>query len=140
MKTRFIRVLSGFVLGLTLLACSHHITPSAKLGAMFRDDFSNALRWKQFKVASEHMQPEIGKAFMAKFSEMKDLNIADVRLVDVQSYDGESRFDATFEMDYFILPSVTLKTFRFEQSWEFLTEPGQVQGRYVIVTPFPDFP
>jgi len=43
-------------------------------------------------------------------------------------------------MDYYLLPSVSVKTFRFEQSWEFFGGDDQPQNGYFIVTPFPKFP
>jgi hypothetical protein len=50
------------------------------------------------------------------------------------------RFETTIEMDYYILPSITVKTFRFEQTWVlFDGEDPALQG-FLIVTPFPEFP
>jgi hypothetical protein len=43
-------------------------------------------------------------------------------------------------MDYYLLPSVTVKTFRFDQTWLFFSgDETELQG-FFITTPFPDFP
>lgn len=136
----FIKVLCGFVLVLSLLACGQHVPPSAELGETHRDDFNYALRWKKFKGAAEYMRPEHRKAFLATFDKLKDIHIIDVREVSVEPFDENQRFDTTLEMDYYLLPSVSVKTFRFEQSWEFFGGEDQPQNGYFIVTPFPEFP
>ena len=129
-----------FGLTLALVACGTHLTPSPKLAELHHQDFSKALRWKQFKVAASHMDEEVRKPFLETFSNANDIDIIDVRLLDIQFSDDSTRFEASFEMDYVLLPSVTLKTFRFDQSWEFRQNVNQSYPGYVIVTPFPEFP
>lgn len=141
MISAFLRTLCAFVLVSLLVACASQMTvPSAKLGEKYRKDFNSALRWKQYKVAASHMQPELRSEFLAIFDELKDIHIVDVRVVDAQSFDENSRFETTLEMDYYLLPSVTVKTFRFDQSWEFQGSEEQPQRGYSIVSPFPEFP
>lgn len=136
-----LKTLCSVCLVFLLLACSSHIQPSADLAKRFRDDFTSALRWKQYKVAAGHMQEEKHrKEFLARFDELRDLHIVDVKLLDVQSSDAEQRFDTDIEMEYYLPPSVTLKTFRFQQSWEFNQGENPMKQGYFIVTPFPDFP
>ena len=43
-------------------------------------------------------------------------------------------------MDYTLLPSITLKTFTFDQVWIYTEENETAQGGFFIVTPFPEFP
>lgn len=140
MKTGFLKTLCGFTLVSILFACASQVTPSAKLGGKYREDFNSALRWKQFKVAASHMQPEFREEFLATFDELRDIHIVDVRVVDVQSFEENRRLETTLEMDYYLLPSVTVKTFRFNQSWEFRGGEDLSQAGYVIVSPFPEFP
>jgi len=126
---------------LILAACGGHVqTPPDKLDEMSRDDFNSALRWKKFQVAASLMKPEYREDFLTTFNSLKDLNIVDVRLVDLKNSQEDRRFETTIEMDYYILPSITLKTFRFKQAWVFFDgEDPALQG-FLIVTPFPEFP
>jgi hypothetical protein len=136
-----LKSLCGLALILFLVACGSHVqTPPDKLGEMSRDDFNSALRWKQYQVAASLMKPEYREDFLTTFNSLKDLNIVDVRLVDLKNFQEDRRFDTTIEMDYYILPSITLKTFRFKQTWVFFDgEDSELKG-FLIVTPFPEFP
>lgn len=136
----FWKALCGCVLVLLLVACSSHVKPTDKLGEMSRDDFLTDMRWKRFKEASSLMLPEHRQAFMKTFTSLKDIDITDVRLVDLQTLDEGKRFETTVEMDYYLLPSVTVKTFRFDQTWSFIAGDDPALQGFFISTPFPDFP
>lgn len=140
MKTGLIKALCGFALVSLLFACASQIAPSAELGGKYRKDFNSALRWKQFKVAAGHMKPEHSKAFLATFDELRDIDIVDVREVSVETFDENRRIEVTIEIEYYLLPSVTVKTFRFDQIWEFQGDETQSPIGYFIVSPFPEFP
>lgn len=140
MILKFCKLLSVLLLVLLLAACSSHLKPTAKLAEMSRDDFVAAMRWKSFSTAASLMQPEYRKAFMKTFASIKDIDITDVRLADMQVYDEGRRFETTVEMDYYLLPSVTVKTFSFDQTWLFFEGDDPALQGFLITTPFPDFP
>lgn len=140
MMMNFLKAICVFTLISILFACGTHISPSPKLAELHHKDFTKALRWKQFKVAASHIDEEYRKAFLETFNEVKDIDIVDVRLNDIQFFEDNNRFETSIEMDYILLPSVTLKTFRFDQTWEFKEGANQSYGGYVITTPFPEFP
>jgi len=140
MISNFGKAVCGFVLVLLLVACSSHVQPTAKLAEMSRDDFMSAMRWKTFKAAASLMLPELRQDFIKTFASLKDIDITDVRLEDLQVSDEGRRFETTVEIDYYLLPSVTVKTFRFDQTWLFMAgDDTELQG-FFITTPFPDFP
>jgi hypothetical protein len=135
------KTLCGLVLILLVAACGSRVqTPPDKLAEMSRNDFISAIRWKQYQVAASLMKPEFREEFLNTFNPLKDLNIVDVRLVDLKTFQENRRFESTIEMDYFILPSITVKTYIFKQTWVFFNgEDPALQG-FLIVTPFPKFP
>jgi hypothetical protein len=136
----FWKGLCVLVLALIVVACSSHVKPTAKLGEMSRDTFMSDLRWKNFKAAASLMQPEHRQDFMKTFTALKDIDITDVKLIDLQISEEGRRFETTVEVEYYLLPSVTLKTFRFDQTWLFFDGDAPEQQGFLIVTPFPDFP
>jgi hypothetical protein len=140
MMKNFLKAICVFTLVSILFACSSHISPSPKLAELHHKDFTKALRWKQFKVAASHMDEELRKPFLTTFKELKDIDIIDVRLAEIQFVDENNRFEASIEMDYILLPSVTLKTFQFDQTWEFREGANKGYAVYVITSPFPKFP
>ena len=135
------KVLGSAAILFSLLACSSHLDkPVTEVAEMSRDDFMNALRWKQYKVAAEFMLPENRKDFLATFRKLKDIHITDVRLLDLQETAEGRRFETSIEMDYYLLPSVSLKTFSFTQDWVYFAGEDSSQKGFRIITSFPDFP
>ncbi|MGW8313775.1 MAG: hypothetical protein ACWGOL_11145 [Desulfuromonadales bacterium] len=141
MTLNLLKILCALALVSSLLACGGHTqTPPDKLDEMSRDDFISAMRWKQYQVAASLMKPEYREDFLKTFNALKDLNIVDVRMIDLKTFQEDRRFETTIEMDYYLLPSITVKTFQFKQTWVFFEgEDPALQG-FLIVTPFPDFP
>ncbi|MBW2476741.1 MAG: hypothetical protein JRE63_05390 [Deltaproteobacteria bacterium] len=132
--------LTGLFLSLLLpVGCSSVstlINPPEKQQTAALDDFIYALRWQQYKSAAGFMDREHRKAFLGQFSDQKDLTVTDVRLVEtLLSPDGQQA-EAVIDIDYYLLPSVSLKTFRLEQTWAY----SETEGRFRIITPFPPFP
>jgi hypothetical protein len=137
----FMKVLCSSAILFSLLACGSSFDKSVNaVGEMSRDDFMNALRWKQYKVAAEFMLPENRKDFLATFNKLKDIHITDVRLLDLQETAEGRRFETSIEMDYYLLPSVSVKTFSFDQDWVYFAGDDTQQTGFRIITSFPDFP
>jgi len=137
----FMKVLCSFAILFSLLACGSSFDKSVNaVGEMSRVDFMKALRWKQYKVAAEFMLPENRKDFLATFNKLKDIHITDVRLLDLQETAEGRRFETSIEMDYYLLPSVSVKTFSFDQDWVYFAGEDTQQTGFRIVTSFPDFP
>lgn len=140
MNLNFLKVLSVFVMLLSLIACSGHLKPVGEIGEKSRDDFMNAVRWKQYKVAADFMLPENRQDFLTTFNKLKDIHITDVRLLDLKETAEGRRFETSIEMDYYLLPSVSVKTFNFEQTWVFFDGEESARQGFLITTSFPDFP
>ncbi len=92
----FCKRLCCFVLVLMLVSCGVHqkfeLKQNAKLGEMSRDDFMDAMRWKQFDVAGSLLLPVHRKHFMKTFVPLtKDIQITDVRLAYLQSSEENKR-------------------------------------------------
>ena len=141
MILNFIKVFCASAILLSLLACGSHLDkPVNEIAELSRNDFMNALRWKQYKVAAEFMLPENRKDFLATFNKLKDVHITDVRLLDLQETAEGRRFETSIEMDYYLLPSVSVKTFNFNQDWVYFAGEDSAQKGFRIITSFPDFP
>lgn len=140
----FTKRLCCIALVLLLAGCAiqekFELQQTAKIAELSRDDFMNAMRWKQFDVAGSLMLPEHRKTFMKTFMPLKDIHIIDVRIVSLQPSEQNRRFEMTVEMDYYLLPSVTIKTFTFDQTWVYFDGEGSDNKGFLITTPFPDFP
>jgi len=126
------------LLALLLSGCAT-FNPPAKQHKAALDDFMYALRWQLYPEAAAHFTSEHREAFLNRMENLKDLNVTEVRLKRVELTDAGHRAETLMEMDYFILPSTTLKTLQIKQSWSFL-EPEAAGNGFLITTPFPKFP
>ena len=130
-----------FIMVLTLAGCNYHEKQVTEIRENSLEDFISALRWKQYQVAASLMQPEFRQEFIKTFTAFKDdLHISDVRQVAMQSFEQGRRIETVIEMDYTLLPSITLKTFTFDQIWVYTEDSDTAEESFFIVTPFPAFP
>ena len=140
-KKSVFRLLFMVFLGLALLACSGPMQPPVNIGEKSQEDFMSALRWKQYQAAASLMQPEFRQEFIQTFNAFRDdLHISDVRVVNLQVFEEGRRRETAVEMDYYLLPSVRVKTFRFDQIWLYSEGSDSQPEGFFIVTPFPEFP
>jgi len=126
------------LLALLLSGCAT-FNPPAKQHKAALDDFMYALRWQLYPEAAAHFTSEHREAFLNRMENLKDLNVTEVRLKRVELTDAGHRAETLMEMDYFILPSTTLKTLQIKQSWSSL-EPEAAGNVFLVTTPFPKFP
>ena len=83
---------------------------------------------------AKHFMPEHRTAMIKTFEAAKDLKITDLDLVTAEPDLKEGTAPARYRMEYYLLPSVTLKTFEWEQEWKL------VEGVWKVNTPFPAIP
>jgi len=105
------------------------------------DDFMKRLRWKDFSGAAKYFDAEEGKLFREQLRPLeKDLNITDVRLDSAEFQAADKTMETWLIIDYFLLPSNTLRDFRFKLQWSYLEVGGKSPGIWRISSPFPVFP
>ena len=103
------------------------------------DNFTKYLRYQLYPAAASYFAPELRDEFLDRMERVKGLNVTDVRLVRVDVKEDGTRVDARLEMDYYLLPSVTVKTLRIDQVWRHREDSPEGNG-FFITTPFPAFP
>lgn len=129
-----------FLLLLLLLAACAVLNPPQKQRQAALDDFMYALRWQQHQAAAAFFVEPQREAFLEQMEAVPDLNITDVRLQRLDLKEDGLRAEARLEMDYHILPSVTLKTLRIDQTWRWFDGGADGQHGFLITTPFPKLP
>jgi len=122
-----------------LLSACATFNPPAKQHKAALDDFMYALRWQLYPEAAAYFTSEHREEFLDRMENLKDLNVTEVRLKRVELTDAGRHAETLMEMDYYILPSTTLKTLQFKQSWKYLEAEAAGSG-FLITTPFPKFP
>ncbi len=140
MDLNFWRKLCCLMLVLMLVACGSHLQPSADLAETSQHNFMKAMRWNKFRSAARYLVPEHRKDFLETFLPLKDIHIVDVKLVDLLPSKENRRFDTTIEMEYYLPPSMTVKTLNLDQTWSYFDGEDPTRQGFLISTPFPDFP
>jgi len=115
------------------------LTPESQF-ARVQDEFMQHLRWRDFRAAAQYFTETQREGFLQHFRESDDLNITDVRLLTSEYAADDERMETEVEVEYFLLPSVTVKTFRFEQQWSFFRSGEKLPGKWRIISHFPEFP
>jgi hypothetical protein len=106
------------------------------------NEFIYALRWQRYPEAAGFFIGEPRQDFLDRMEKIeKDLTITDVRLQRLDLLEDGRRAAVRLEMDYFLLPSATLKTLRIDQTWVYFEAgDGVERDGFRITTPFPKIP
>lgn len=134
------RRLFALLLLTVLLAACAVFSPGEKRRRSDLDDFMYALRWQRFPEAASYMEGHHRQAFLAQVEGLKDLNITDVRLQRFEVKEDGRLVETRLEMDYYLLPSATLKTLRIDQTWRYFEAVDADSSGFLIATPFPEIP
>lgn len=129
------------VLPLVLLvaACAVFNPPEKQRGEAL-SDFVHALRWQQYDAAAGFFVAAHRNDFLAQMTSREGLTVTDVRLGKVELAAEGRRADVRLEMDYYQLPSATVKTLRINQTWVYFDAGDAEPLGFLITTPFPKFP
>ena len=126
------------LLSLLLGACAL-LNPPAEQQQKALDNFTYALRWQRYADAAAFFAPEHRQAFLEQMTVLKDLTITDVRQVRCDLAEDGQGAATRLEIDYYLLPSITLKTMTVDQAWLWSEGAAGSPPRFQITTPFPKF-
>jgi hypothetical protein len=131
MKTRYLLLLL-----LCLAACAPVLksNPAESFGDTHKE-FAKRLVWQDYASAASFMGNEFRKDFQDKFPERGDIRVLEIRPEGVEFEEpDQSRAVSWSSIEYYRLPSNTLKNLKLRLEWE------QRNTGWKIVSPFPDLP
>lgn len=103
-------------------------------------DFMQRLRWTDLHGAAAHISEPNRKKFIEMYRGKTDLNITDVRMESAEfSEDGE-QVDTWMIIEYYRLPSNSLKTFSFAQRWTYFGDDEVTPVGWKITSVAPPLP
>ena len=124
------------LLVLCIAACSPALKPKpADSFADSNKEFALRLAWQDYRSAASFMDGEYLQDFQDKFPERGDIRVLEIRPEGVE-FEGQEQERAVSwsSIDYYRLPSNTLKTLKVRLEWAYRNSVWQ------IVSPFPDLP
>ena len=132
-----IRFLVGLLLVGLLAACSTVVNAGAasKWPGVARD-YLRDLRWREFDAAAACYAEEQRDSFLARRGRLAALQFVDGRLESAVLAEDSRHAETVIVLDYYRLPSATVRQAVVRQSWEYRPE----QGAWFVVTPLPTIP
>ncbi|PLX87161.1 MAG: hypothetical protein C0619_15275 [Desulfuromonas sp.] len=131
--------LSILLLVLLMPACTRPI----ELGSDFiklSDHFAEAMRWQDFHGAARLVVAAERDAFLDEFPSNKDLHMVEVGFEQVDLNQAEGVAGAVLLVEYYLLPSVTVREWRWSQQWRRMDTPSVGGSTWMIQAPPPAFP
>lgn len=125
---------------LLLILCFTACSPGLKSNPVHsfgetHKEFAKRLVWKDYGSAASFMGKEYRQDFLDKFRERGDIRVLEVRPEGVEFEDpDQNRALAWSRIEYYRLPSNTLKDLKLRLEWE------NRDNGWKIVSPFPDLP
>lgn len=124
---------------LTLLAgCASTPIPTSNLLKMTRS-FAERLRWQDIDVVAAYVVAEEREAFRANWKGVEDLHVVETRVTGFKMVDEETA-EVTMDIDYYLLPSATVKRIDSQQVWEYRAGDRLQVGSWELASGMPMLP
>jgi hypothetical protein len=133
------RIPGLLLLLLVLAGCGMLARPQADFAPAI-ENFTQRLRWLDLADAAQFLEPEYRSSFLEQFDALDGLRITEVRFQVRDQPGGSATVESQLEIDYYLLPSVTIKSRRLRLAWNYVGEDRWHPGSWQIVGPFPVFP
>jgi len=134
-----LRFIAVWLTVLGLLACATVVRP-VELFPASNDDFAKRLRWLDYSGAAQHMAEAVRNDFLERFTDNEDLRIVDFDIERVEFRDDGRQVIVWHVLEYYRLPSATVKKERIRLEWEFREENKLLPGFWLITSEFPQLP
>ena len=101
-------------------------------------DYFHKVRWHELEnVPLYFVNDPLREDFKKRVVAARKVEIADYRVKDLECLPREGKAEVTVEWDYYIPPSVKLKTVEDPQKWQYF-ENDEKKG-WMLMTLFPEF-
>jgi len=101
--------------------------------------YMQTLRWKDCPNMAAFFTEPRREHFFDQTLGLDDLRITDVRLLRSTFQEETAQVKTIVEVDYYLLPSLTVKTLRMNQDWTFYPGDNFNSGVWQITSPFQGF-
>jgi hypothetical protein len=102
--------------------------------------FVQAVRWQDFQGASQFLVEDEREEFLEQFPRNKDLHMIDVRFERIELDEDVGEAETVLFVEYYMLPSPTVKEWRWTQQWQRLDSKYPEEDIWLIQAPPPVFP
>jgi uncharacterized protein YceK len=132
-----IRILLTFLALLTLCGCSSitNLKVANDFGTSSQK-YNEMLRWHEMEMAgSRFADQSVKDEYINRARATKGVTITDYRVVSQECSPDKGDAEVVVDIDYYISPSVTLKTLEDVQKWKYIDENGNKSWRLMSLPP-----
>ena len=117
-----------------LSGCQHLSTKGDQCEQSIRA-YNRMVRWQEYEAAEKAVAPPVVDEYRKTFT-AGDLKIADYRIKSLTCDVEKNSAEAVVEIDYYLPPSLSVKTIEDTQKWRHF--PDAIPGGGRLVSPPPD--
>jgi hypothetical protein len=139
MNPVFCRWSAVLLVTLLLVGCGLAVQPQKEFQPAFKD-YIERLRWRDYPQVAAYLPEADREEFLRRFSALADLHIVDVQLESVAFREEGGRASTTIALEYYLIPSITVKKVRLHQEWSYQGGDRYHAGSWKLAGPFPPFP
>jgi hypothetical protein len=98
--------------------------------------YNRMLRWREMDLAGAAFAAgPIKEEFAARVKAAENVTITDYRIKSQYCIPEKNQAEVIADIDYFVAPSITVKTVQDIQKWEYVEENGKKSWRLVSLLP-----
>lgn len=131
----------GVLLLLSLVfaaGCASKPSPGSSLLKVTKA-FSERMRWEDFDVVAAYVAAEEREAFLANWKVGDDLKVVETQVEGIKMLD-EDTAEVSMTIDYYLLPSTTVKQVESQQEWRYTAGEKFQIGSWELVSGVPMLP
>jgi len=122
-----------------LAGCGMVVRPQQEFQSASKD-YVQRLRWSDYQGVAAYLPDADRAEFLDRFAALEGLHFVDVQLASVNFADEGRRADTSLALEFYLLPSITVKRLRLRQEWLYQGGDRYHPGRWQLAGPFPPFP
>ncbi|HEY7744847.1 MAG TPA: hypothetical protein VIA07_00825, partial [Desulfuromonadales bacterium] len=127
------------LMGLLLVGCGLAARPQQDFLPVFKD-YVERLRWRDHQEVAAYLPEADREDFLQRFTALDELHIVDVQVESVDFNEEGRRAHTTIALEYYLIPSITVKKARLRQEWQYQGGDRYHPGTWKLAGPFPPFP
>lgn len=129
-----------FGVAISLLAGCGMVARPAEEFFPASNDYLQRLRWQDHNGVARYLVESERGAYLEQWSGQEDLRMTDAQLDSVDFLEEGQQAQTRVTLEYYRLPSTTVKKLRLNQTWKYLGGDRTHPGQWQIITPFPPPP
>lgn len=132
----------GLLVRFTFLSAMLLMLSACNVAYIMKENFSRTsrsyatmLRWQEFDAAVAFVNAPMQEDYRKRIEAAKGIKVLDSRLLSLECLTDQKTASVVMELDYYVVPSTTVKTVTDLQKWRYFDEGAQKGWRLESLLP-----